>query len=75
MTILCVMTGEFCSRNGVVFAKIGEKYYLINSEGVQIGDEYDAVSPFLSSGPAAVMQAGKWGFVSSKRRSGFKVHV
>lgn len=56
----------FCSRNGVVFAKIGEKYYLINSEGVQIGDEYDAVSPFLSSGPAAVMQAGKWGFVSSK---------
>ena len=33
---------------------------------MQIGDEYDAVSPFFASGPAAVMQAGKWGFVSSK---------
>mgnify|MGYP000476559835 CR=1 FL=1 len=41
----------FCSRNGVVFAKIGEKYYLINSEGVQIGDEYDAVSPFCHPVP------------------------
>ncbi|MDO4273481.1 MAG: WG repeat-containing protein [Eubacteriales bacterium] len=63
-----VVTDEwgFCSRNGVVFVKTGESYYLINSDGVEVGETYEKVSPFVSEKPAAVMQAGKWGFVSSK---------
>lgn len=56
----------FCSRNGVVFVKTGEQYQLLNSSGVQIGENYEAVSPFISKNPAAVQQAGKWGFVSSE---------
>ena len=56
----------FCSRNGVVFVKTGEQYQLLNSSGVQIGENYEAVSPFISQNPAAVQQAGKWGFVSSE---------
>ena len=50
LTILCVMTGDFVPETEW-FCKIGEKYYLINSEGVQIGDEYDAVSPFCHPVP------------------------
>lgn len=56
----------FCSRNGVVFVKTGEQYQLLNSSGVQIGENYEAVSPFISKNPAAVQQAGKWGFISSE---------
>ena len=55
----------FCSRNGIVFVKTGEQYQLLNSSGVQIGENYEAVSPFISENPAAVQKAGKWGFVSS----------
>lgn len=56
----------FCSRNGVIFAKVGEAYVLLNSDGVQIGNEtYEKVFPFLNDQPAAVRQAGKWGFVST----------
>lgn len=56
----------FCSRNSVVFVKIGEQYQLLNSSGVQIGENYEAVSPFISKNPAAVCQAGKWGYISSE---------
>ncbi|MDC7289638.1 WG repeat-containing protein [Blautia schinkii] len=56
----------FCSRNSVVFAAVGEEYKLINSDGVQIGESYDKAAPFVSGKPAAVKQAGKWGFVSAK---------
>lgn len=63
--IVCDEWG-FCSRNEVVFVKIGEKYHLINKDGIQIGESYDSVMPFVSADPAAVMQAGKWGFVSSE---------
>ena len=69
--IVCDEWG-FCSRNEVVFVKIGEKYHLINKDGVQIGESYDSVKTFVSSGPAAVMQAGKWGFVSSDGKKTMK---
>lgn len=39
---------------------------MINKDGIQIGESYDSVMPFVSADPAAVMQAGKWGFVSSE---------
>lgn len=56
----------FCSRNGVVFAKTGDAYVLLDSSGVQVTDEtYEAAKPFLSDQPAAVKQAGKWGFIDS----------
>lgn len=55
----------FCSRNGVIFVKSGDQYVLVDTEGKQIGTEkYDMASPFVSDKPAAVMQNGKWGFVS-----------
>ncbi len=55
----------FCSRNGVVFVKIGEIYMLVDGEGIQIGTEFfESVSPFLSEQAAAVKQAGKWGYLS-----------
>lgn len=55
----------FCSRNGVVFVKSGDSYILLNAEGTQLGKEsFENASPFLSELPAAVMQDGKWGFVS-----------
>lgn len=55
----------FCSRNGVAFVKSGEQYILVDAEGKQLGSEsYEAAYPFVSDQPAAVMQSGKWGFVS-----------
>lgn len=56
----------FCSRNGRVFVKVGETYRMIGADGVQIGGEYEAVSPFLSEKPAAVRKGGKWGFISKE---------
>ena len=55
----------FCSRNGVAFVKSGEQYILVDAEGKQLGSEsYEVAYPFVSDQPAAVMQSGKWGFVS-----------
>lgn len=64
-----VVTDEwgFCSRNEVVFVRSGEQYMLLDKEGKQLGTEvFEKASPFISSQPAAVMQGGKWGFVSVK---------
>lgn len=62
-----VITDEwgFCSRNGVVFVKSGEKYILIDHKGKQIGTEFfQNATPFISDQPTAIMQNGKWGFLS-----------
>lgn len=57
----------FCSRNGVVFVKTGEQYQLLNSSGVQIGENYEAVSPFISKNPAAVCPGRKMGICFLRR--------
>lgn len=55
----------FCSRNGRVFVKNGDKYILIDNEGREIGEEsFENVRPFLSQYGAAVQKDGKWGFIS-----------
>ena len=55
----------FCSRNGRVFVKNGDKYILIDNEGREIGEEnFENARPFLSQYGAAVQKDGKWGFIS-----------
>ena len=49
----------------MAFVKSGEQYILVDAEGKQLGSEsYEVAYPFVSDQPAAVMQSGKWGFVS-----------
>ena len=54
----------FCSRNGVVFARSGESYILVNEKGAEIAGGFEDARPFVSGGAAAVKQGGKWGFLS-----------
>jgi len=62
--ILLDMNG-FCSSYGRIFAKTNDKYILVDCKGKQIGSQmFDDVKPFASKEPAAMMQGGKWGFVS-----------
>ena len=53
-------------RNGVAFAKKGDKYILIDTAGNQVGKEsWEDADAFNGTEPAAVKKNGKWGFVDT----------
>lgn len=56
----------FCTMYGVFWAKRDGAYYLYDLQGNCISDGYEAVKLFASDEPAAVMQDGKWGFISKE---------
>lgn len=58
-------TYGFCSAYGRVFAKINNKYILLDLAGNQVGSlTFDDVKLFASTKPAAVKIGDKWGFVA-----------
>ena len=63
-----ILLDEFdaCINNGVIFAKINGKYYLIDENGNRLSDKgFDNAYPFYGTSPAAVCVDGKWGFIDS----------
>lgn len=56
----------YCSIGKRIFAKEGISWNLIDLKGKSVSDlKFEDAYPFVSSGqPAAVKQAGKWGFVN-----------
>lgn len=53
-----------CFGNGAVFVQKGDAVYLI-ADGNQSGGVYEDARPFSGEGYAAVMKAGKWGFIDT----------
>lgn len=57
----------FCALNGFIFAKKGENFILLNTDGKQVGDQnFEDAKQFASSQPAAVKQNGRWGFINTE---------
>lgn len=57
---------DACINGGVIFAKLGGKYYMFDAEGRQISSQgFDEAYPFMGTQPAAVRIGDKWGFVNT----------
>ena len=55
---------QICYRNDRIFAKIGEKYAMLDGSGRQIGTRtFEDAMPFLDSTYAAVKIDSKWTFI------------
>ena len=58
---------NFCSKFGVVFAKVDDFYYLINKNGKKVGEhKFEDAKPFFEDSITAVKLNGKWGFINKE---------
>lgn len=54
---------NFCSRSGFIWVNEGDGYRLLNTELEIVSENlYEDVKCFLTNGPCAVAQNGRWGF-------------
>ncbi|NLI63649.1 MAG: hypothetical protein GX367_02835 [Bacteroidales bacterium] len=64
---IIVDENNICTRGGVIFAKKGENYHMLNLSGKEITNEvFEDARIFVSKEPVAVKKNGKWGFIDTE---------